>query len=576
MKPLIAIGLSLGLMLAAGLPAQAVRDAGTDSVLEMGTGARAVAMGRTGVTEDQSAYAAQWNPGSLGFIPRPALAIQHAALFGDARHESLGAVYPTLDYGTFSLTLMRLDLGGIEQRDADNLALGEFTFVEQQAALGYGYPVWGPLSVGAAVKVHDLRLAGYTGTGVGVDAGLLARFPLGLPWLEEAAVGAACRNLVGPSLRLRSETDRLPAGYRAGAAVRLALLESVPDRLWVRVEAEKGERSDLRLHAGAEYSLFDTVAVRGGWDQEYFSAGAGINYAGFSLDYAVSFPTLGLRHLVTLSVALGKDMTQQRAERASQEEKRRQEIVANLQKKIISEYRQEAKDLAAKRDFVEAAKRWEKVLDWDPNDAEAKDQLPALQQEIVRQENARDLADAQEQMRKQEYIDVLVSCQQVLERDPENAIAKALYGQAEKKASSLGSFSLTTNYKQLENIREEYQLGLKSYAQRRYSEAIGHWEKVIETTPLQKQVYRYLQSARQRVLAAQERKTAAPAAPAEPTKQQKLYKEAVEQSRSGNLKEAVRTWEKLVKENPEDKDAKQNFDETRKNLIDSQKKGISW
>ncbi|MEW6517554.1 MAG: PorV/PorQ family protein [candidate division FCPU426 bacterium] len=575
MKPLLLIGLGLGLTLAAPQVAPAGQDAGSDSVLEMGAGARAVAMGRTGVVEDQSAYAAQWNPGSLGFLPRPAAAVQHAALFGDARHESLAVVYPTLDYGTFSLILMRLDLAGVEGRDADNLPTGEFSFVEQQASLGYGYPVWGPLSLGAALKVHDLRLAGYAGTGVGVDAGALARFPLETVWLEEVAVAAACRNLVGPSLRLHQETDRLPAGYRAGAAARFSFIDSIPDSLWVRAEAEKGEQSDWRLHAGVEYSLYDSVAVRGGWDQEYFSAGAGVTYAGFSLDYAVSFPVLGLRHLVTLSVALGKDMAAQRAERTSQEEKRRQEIVANLQKKIIADYRRQAQASAAKRDFSEAAKGWEKILDWDPNDAEAREQLAVAQREIIRQQNAQDIQDAQEQMRKQEYIDVLVSCQQVLERDPENEIAKALYDQAEKKASRLGSYSLNTNFKQLENIREEYQLGLKAYTQRRFSEAITHWEKVIETTPLQKQVYRYLQSARQRVLAAQEKKTA-PTAPAEPTKQQKLYKEAVEQSRNGNLKAAVRTWEKLVKENPEDQDAKQNFEETRKNLIDSQKKGISW
>jgi tetratricopeptide (TPR) repeat protein len=576
MKPLISLGLCFGLLAYAELPARAALDAGTDSVLEMGTGARAVAMGRTGVTEDQSAYASHWNPGSLGFLPRPALAVQHAALFGDARHESLGAVYPTLDYGTFSLTLMRLDLGGIEGRDANNLPTDELAFTEQQAALGFGIPVWGPLAAGAAVKVHDVRLAGYSGTGVGLDAGLLARLPMETPLLREVAVGAACRNLVGPSVRLRQEYDRLPATWRAGAGVRLALLESVPDQLWIRAEVEKGAQSEVRMHAGAEYSLYDTVAVRGGWDQEYFSAGAGVSYAGFSLDYAVSFPVLGLRHLVTLSLALGKDVSQQRAERAAQEEKRRQEIVANLKQKIVADYRREAQALTARKEYLEASKRWEKIMDWDPADAEAKAQLAAVRQELILQDNARDLKQAQEQLQKQEYIDVLVSCQQILERDPEHAAAKALYSQAEKKASNLGSQSLTANYKQLESIRQAYQQGLKAYTQRRYREAIAYWEDAIETTPLQKQVYRYLQTARQRASEGLDADTSAPDTVPEKAKRQQLYKEAVELSRTGNLKEAVRSWEKLSKENPEDQDAKQNFERTRQNLIDSQKKGISW
>lgn len=576
MKTLIGMGLFVGLLACAVQPARAALDAGTDSVLEMGSGARAVAMGRTGVTEDRSAYASQWNPASLGFLPRPALAVQHAALFGDARHESLAAVYPTLDYGTFSLTLMRLDIGGIEGRDADNLPTGDLAFTEQQAAFGFGLPVWGPLAAGAAVKLHDERLAGCAGTGVGLDAGVLARLPLGSSLFREVAVGAACRNLVGPSVRLRQEADRLPATWRAGVGVRLDLLESMPDQLWIRAEVEKGAQSEARVHAGAEYNLYDAVAVRGGWDQEYFSAGAGLSYAGFSLDYAVSFPVVGLRHLVTLSMALGKDVAQQRAERASQEEKRRQEIVANLKQKIVSDYRREAQALTARKEYLEASKRWEKVLDWDPADAEAKSQLAAVRQELILQDNARDLKQAQEQMRKQEYIDVLVSCQQILERDPEHAAAKELYAQAEKKASNLGSQSLTANYKQLESIRQAYQQGLKAYTQRRYREAIAYWEDAIETTPLQKQVYRYLQTARERASAGQDADPSSPDAVPEKAKRQQLYKEAVEHSRTGNLKEAVRSWEKLSKENPEDQDAKQNFEETRKNLIDSQKKGISW
>jgi TolA-binding protein len=59
-------------------------------------------------------------------------------------------------------------------------------------------------------------------------------------------------------------------------------------------------------------------------------------------------------------------------------------------------------------------------------------------------------------------------------------------------------------------------------------------------------------------------------------KRQDLYKQAVSLSTSGKLKDATITWEKLLKENPKDEDAKKNLDKTRTDLINSEKHGISW
>lgn len=549
------------------------QDAGTGSALDLGTGARAIALGRAGVTESRSAFTGNWNPGALGAIPRVGLALQHASLFGGALHESLGFVYPTLDWGTASLTLTRVDLGGIEGRDQNNLPDGEFRFVEQQAALGYGYPVWGPFYLGAALKVHNLSLDGLSGTGVGADAGLLFQQTLDTPWLKQISAGLACRNAISPVIKLQNEGDRLFPDWRLGAEGAFELIPDIPDQLLVRLEAQKPERADFRWHAGLEYQMYDAIALRGGWDHEYFSAGAGFAYAGVTLDYAVSFPTLGLRHLVTLSMEFGKDMGARRADRATEEERRRQQIVHDLKSKIIEDYKKDAKAFMQKSAFAEAAKLWEKVLDWEPENTEAQAQLALAKSEIARQENARDIKSAQNYMRKKQYIDVMVECQKILERSPDNAIAQSLYTQAEKKATRLGTGSLTTNVKTLQKIRKEYQLGLQAYTKRNYAEAVKHWEAVIETTPLQKQVYRYLQTARERIERAQKSKTRKVV---KQTKRKKMYKEAVELSRNGKLKDAVRSWEKLAKENPEDKDAQQNLEKTRKNLIDSQKKGIRW
>jgi tetratricopeptide (TPR) repeat protein len=567
------IGASIfGLFLPA---AQAAQDAGTDSALYLGSGARAIAMGRAGVTAFDSAFAADWNPGSLGFSPQCSVALQHASLFGDALHESLGFVFPTLDYGTASLTIARIEVGGIERRDEFNLPRGDFGMIEQQAVVGYGYNVWGPFSAGTAIRVHDLRLDGKTSTSPGIDAGIAYTQPFETKILKAVSAGFSCRNALGPVLKLNQEADQLFPTWRLGTSVNMELVPDFPDQLIIRVEAEKPERADMRIHAGLEYTVYDLVSVRGGWDHEYLSTGIGVTYLGITFDYALSFPDLGMRHLMTLSYAIGQNVTERRANRESDTERRRKEIVENMKNKIIQDYKIQAKEHTRKQEFEEAAKLWEKILDWEPDNADAKTKLAHVEEEIVRVENARDLKSAQTYMRKKQYIDVMVECQRILDRDPKNAIAKGLNSQAEKKAQNLGKYSYTTNVKMLKRIREEYQLGLQSYTKRDYLEAVKHWERVIEATPLQKQVYRYLQSARTRIMKAQKAKGRTPKA-AKQSKKKKMYKEAVELSRGGKLKDAVRSWEKLVKENPEDNDAKQNLDKTRKNLIDSQKKGIRW
>jgi tetratricopeptide (TPR) repeat protein len=571
--------LVLGLL---GLPATvfSALDAGTESTLDLGADARTMAMGRTSVTDYSTPLAADWNPASLGYLPQLSLALQQAVLFDGAVHQTVGVAYPTLDWGTLALTAMRLQISGIERRDDANLANGEFSMVEQQLTLAYAYPVFDFLSLGATVKVHDLKMDVWQATAPGMDAGLLFKLPLASKenpgMFQEVSAGLAVQNAVSPMLKLDQVADRMNPSWKLGGSVAMNLLSQVPDRLLISAEMEKPEQAGARWHAGAEYQLVQIFSLRGGWDNEYFAAGAGLQYAGVRLDYAVSFPAIGMRHLVTLSMALGSDMNVMRTQRAAEEERKRLEIVDNLKNGIVNDYRRQAKAMMEKGDYPAAAKFWEKVLDWEPANSEAKTGLETAQRETQQRENAESLRLAKEYLRDQKYIDVMVECRNVLDRDPKNGVAQDLYRQAEDKATRMGNTALSMNMKTLENIRREYQLGLKAYTERNWEVAIEHWEKVIETSPLQKQVYSYLQTARSRMVKTKEEAVKVIEVKQTESKHEKLYKEAVDLSRSGKLKEAVRTWETLSKDNPQDQDTQKNLDKTRQDLIDSQKKGIRW
>ncbi|NTV53254.1 MAG: hypothetical protein HGA76_09630 [Candidatus Firestonebacteria bacterium] len=585
---------------ALALPAAASQDAGTQPALYLGTGAQASALGRTGATESGTVAAADWNPSGLGQVPRMALLLQHSPLYAGALHDTLAFAYPLLDWGTVAVSWMRLELGDIERRDADNLPGGNFGFLEQQVSVSYGREIWGPLSLGLTLKALDLHLDGLQSTSPGADAGCLVRFPepfapepetkiknsgTSVPaaapaegeLVREIRLGGSVTNAVGPQLKLRYDAERLSPAYRAGAALDLNLLAGIPNTLSLRVDGEKPEQANWRVHAGAEFSFYGHYALRAGWDNEYPSAGAGLEIVGITLDYAVSFPEVGLRHLLTLSAAFGDDLRDLQVRRKAEESRQRRLVVEKLKNSIVADYDRQAKEQAATGNYREAVKLWEKVLDWDPTNHETQENVKRARAEIQRQEISAMLENAEKYFKEERYVEVMVECRRVLELEPEHPQAGNLYQRAEKKATTLGELAFAKEVKALARIREHYLLGLKAYASRHWEEAIKNWEEVIADSPMQKQVYQYLEQARQQY----EKSKAGtiirvPAVSAAEQKRQDLYKQAVSLSTSGKLKDATITWEKLLKENPKDEDAKKNLDKTRSDLINSEKHGIRW
>jgi tetratricopeptide (TPR) repeat protein len=597
-RQLITSGFLALLLTAASLPAWTADDAGTQPALYLGTGARVAAMGRAGATESGTEAAADWNPAGLGQVPRLEVLLQHSPLYDGALHDTLGFAYPILDWGTAAFTWTRLQLGDIDGRDENNLPKGSFGFLEQQVAVSYGKELWGPLSLGLTLKALQLQLDGLQSTSPGADAGLLLRFPLPFTredetnknslaknetntaqndsLVQEIRFGSSVTNAVGPQLKLLYDAERLTPDYRVGAAMDLSLFSSFPNTLSLRVDAEKPEQADLGMHFGAEYACYGHYALRAGWDNAYPSAGAGLAYSGMTLDYAVSFTDVGLRHLFTFSLAFGDDLRDIQARRKAEEAHQRQLVVEKLKNSIVSDYDRQAKEQAAAGNYKEAVKLWEKVLDWDPTNHETLENVKNARAELQRQEIAAIMENAKNYFKEERYVEVMVECRRVLEMESENQPAADLYAQAEKKATTLGELAFAKEVKALARIREHYLLGLKAYASRNWEEAIKNWEEVIADSPMQKQVYQYLEQAREQFEKAKAGTIVRVQISAAEQKRQDLYKQAVSLSTSGKLKDATITWEKLLKENPKDEDAKKNLDKTRTDLINSEKHGISW
>ena len=71
-----------------------------------------------------------------------------------------------------------------------------------EIGLGFGRTLSRSLSLGGSVKLQRQSLAGFSGSGLGADLGLLGRMPSRARWAEHLSWGLSVRNIVQPRIRL--------------------------------------------------------------------------------------------------------------------------------------------------------------------------------------------------------------------------------------------------------------------------------------------------------------------------------------------------------------------------------------
>jgi len=177
------------------------------------------------------------------------------------------------------------------------------------AIAGYGTSlpgVWSNVSVGVSAQYWQRNLAEFKASTFAVNLGARV-FLLD----QQLAFGAYVQNL-GPSLKFETEEkDKQPLGVTVGAA--WAMPATKPVRVRVVADVVKPRDQDVFGAGGAELILQDVLALRGGLssarDKTHPTFGVGVNYAGFSFDYAYAQVSLLSEdigtHLVSLSFGLG-------------------------------------------------------------------------------------------------------------------------------------------------------------------------------------------------------------------------------------------------------------------------------
>ena len=275
------------------------RDAGTyaGQFLKMGAGARPSGMGEAFVAVSNDSTAIYWNPAGASQLDKVSMTFMHSILIKEISYEWFSCVYPT-KAGNFGVGVQYMYYGQMKETDETGLEIGAFMPYDMSVGVSYANELYG-LMYGFSVKQITSQIKSLAGA-YAADAGLMYKL-----FGDRVSLGASVQNM-GTTLKYVDIEEKLPVNIKYGAACELL------DDLSLSFEADMPQDNEGHYGAGIEYIRFMnfnlTGALRAGYATRTkdvpglsgFTAGVGINYLEYTLDYAfLPFGDLGDTHRIS-------------------------------------------------------------------------------------------------------------------------------------------------------------------------------------------------------------------------------------------------------------------------------------
>lgn len=320
----------------------------TADFLTLGVGARALAMGGAGTALSDNAYAPYWNPAGLGQLTRYEVSFMHSTLNGEDAYDFVSYIHPLKKRGAIGVSWLRVGVDDIPITSLPVISrpvgpanrpevVGSFSNTDNAFLFAHGWrlPAFRGIHLRLGGTLKLLYMSGYRSTnaiGGGADVGIIAmtnpekshQLLIGLQ-ASDAFTTKLYWNTPPPSADLTSHTETILPHLKIGIATihslpifRSTLILALDTYLQNRgqSDAEAPQGSPVELHAGAEWTLFDLLALRFGIAERsgslesvrQLTAGVGLNLrfvtgAGAGLDYAFgNHPALGGSHRISLRI----------------------------------------------------------------------------------------------------------------------------------------------------------------------------------------------------------------------------------------------------------------------------------
>ncbi|MFB6345497.1 MAG: PorV/PorQ family protein, partial [bacterium] len=273
------------------------------SFLRTKAGPRASAMGGAYTALADGGYGMYWNPAGMSRLRSSTFSATHQEQLFEVKNELMSVAIPMGSAHTMGISTRFL----YTQYQFRTERQDKSTFTNYNASLAgnYAYGHRTGLAWGIGVKAIQEKLANIRANSFAVDGGIHYQSPR-----TPLKLAAVVQN-VGPEIKFIEEGDPLPRTFRAGWAYDFYLWER---RLTFSNDVIYFQPEDITTSSlGLEFKPYPFIALRSGYETNEgfeedgnFSAGLGVRYRGFLLDYSFTQEqTLSDRHRFSLSVHFG-------------------------------------------------------------------------------------------------------------------------------------------------------------------------------------------------------------------------------------------------------------------------------
>jgi hypothetical protein len=259
-------------------------------------GARTIGLGGAFTAVANEPLGAIWNPACYTQIFQNEIQLETARYFEETSINGLSFATPERRIlPGFGFTVLSLRSGEFERTNELNDVMGTFREGEIAFLLSASKSISRRVALGANLKVIRQSIEEFDASGVGADIGLLYNV------IPSVTIGASLLNIGGPSLTLRETAESYPAMFRGGAAFRF-----LAGRALLTADLDYNADTGTRMHAGSEFWIHNTMALRLGYYDQYMSGGFSFKFAqGIRFDYGMSDNVLGVTHRFGISYRFG-------------------------------------------------------------------------------------------------------------------------------------------------------------------------------------------------------------------------------------------------------------------------------
>ncbi len=372
------------------VPLAFASDAGLGSPMSDGNSARSLAMGggTTALVADASSIF--FNPSGLAFMDYQQASFMHASYFEGTTYSYGAWAFPMSARSGIGISFQRLGTSDIIRR-SDYLDMGTFDYSTSQFTLSAAKRIIDRIAVGASFKFVNQSMDRESVYGFGGDIGI--RIMLS----NHFTLGFIARDIMPAELEIGNSAEKYAKSYVGGAALNdLKISEAVYGTLSLDVEKVRGRKVHVR--GGCELSIDEKISLRGGYDRDAFTVGAGFSPGRIKIDYAYKLMEyVRNTHFISLTFNIGESIT---AREARQTASVPISIPLSDREKEILRLKEVANHHFHHFQLDSALVYFRKLLAIDPNDEEAEITITAIHDAQRVQTEQQDLISKAEDERR--------------------------------------------------------------------------------------------------------------------------------------------------------------------------------